>query len=118
MIVLYGLSEGSDAVLDEYKEHCKDPKTMHMYILGWWLPHLDRLRQQGKLHTGKKQIKVDGIDAEYEGELDEAENCLGHGTAITRYGKYEGTWLNDQLNGVCKCTAHHPQNIYSHIHCR
>ena len=49
---------------------CEDPKKMRRYINGCLLPHLDSLRQQGKLKTGKKKIKID-IEYDYEGELDE-----------------------------------------------
>ena len=52
---------------------CEDPKKMGRYINGCLLPHLDSLRQQGKLKTGKKKIQIygNGYDFDYEGELDE-----------------------------------------------
>ena len=48
-----------------------DPEKMEKYINMSLLPHLDSLRQQGKLKTGKKKIRIEVYNFDYEGEMDE-----------------------------------------------
>ena len=76
------------------------------------LPYLGMLRQQNKLKHGKKKVKVDGFDADYEGEIDENGDCVGVGTATYEDGiKMYGTWLNNELHGIGRFSAQHSQNI-------
>ena len=65
-----GQTERVDKVMEEYKDHHTDPETMQQYIHLHWIPHLDKMRQEGKLHTGKKEIQINGFKYQYEGELD------------------------------------------------
>ena len=65
--------------MDEYKDHHKDPRKMSQYIYFWWLPYLERLRKEGNLQLGEKEIVDDGINCQYKGELDYDGNCIGEG---------------------------------------
>ena len=70
------------------------------------------LRQHNKLKHGKKKVKVQGLDADYDGEMDENRDCVGVGTATERNGtKFYGTWLNNELHGIGRFSAQHSQNI-------
>ena len=61
----------------EFREFCKNldtknhPELMVFYIHGWLNHHLEELRQQKKLHKGKKEIRIDIYKCQYEGELNE-----------------------------------------------
>ena len=105
-------------MMEEAKYLHEEPEYMSVWFHLWWLPLLDDLMQQNKLEKGKKEVELDGFKYTYEGDLKDGK-CFGVGTAISEDGlKYSGTWMDDQRHGVCKCTAQHPQNIYSHHHCR
>ena len=65
-----GQTERVDEIIEQYRDHHKDPETMQQYIHLHWIPHLDKMRQEGKLHTGKKKIQICGWKYQYEGELD------------------------------------------------
>ena len=79
---------------------------MTHYTHLWVLPYHDFLRSQGKLTKGQKKVKIGKDEADYNGELADNGACCGAGIAILENGnKYEGTWLNDQLHGICKFSA-------------
>ena len=67
----------------EFREFCKNldtknhPELMVFYIHGWLIPHLEELRQQNKLHKGKKEVEIEGLKHQYEGELNEQGKAYG-----------------------------------------
>ena len=98
--------------MEEFKYLLEFPELCTAYFHLCILPHLDMQRQNNKLKHAKKKIKIDGRDAEYEGEVDENGACAGIGTATNEKGtKHYGTWLNDELHGICKFSAQHTKHI-------
>ena len=99
-------------IMEQYESLKEDPVRMTAYIHLCFLPYLDMLRQQNKLKQGKKKVKVDGEDADYEGEMDENGDCLGIGTATWyKDTKHYGTWLNNERHGTSKSSALDYQTI-------
>ena len=118
-LVSTSLGEDISNLMQEAKDLHKDPETMTGWFHLWLLPHFETLMQQGKLKRGKKEVEIDGKEYSYDGYLDKFGKCHGVGTAINEDGdKYEATWMDDKIHGVCKCTVRYPLSICSHIHCR
>ena len=58
-----------------------------------------------KLKAGKTTIRVEGIDCQYEGEIDEYDNAYGEGILRWPTGTVEeSTWMNNQKHGYCIVT--------------
>ena len=101
------------------------------YIHGYWLPWLEQQRRDNRLKQGKylhrkKKMVFDPISfaltrvvgagsrrvrvpflglCEYTGEMDQEGNATGYGEAYNKINprmRYSGTWLNNQMHGVCK----------------
>ena len=107
--------------LKDYMDHCKklrggDHGQYTLYIYGFLLPWLQEQREQGKLvkgkyisrfeiaHAGNKRFSLRGT-FDYVGELDREGNAAGFGVATRvsdKNHKFEGTFLNDKPEGVCK----------------
>ena len=61
------------------------------------IPHIDQLRDQGKLNKGQKDIIIYNTIYEFNGELDIEGKACGLGLATADYGsKYEGIFYNDE----------------------
>ena len=75
---------------------------MVYHIHGWLIPHFCQLRAQNKLKKGTKQIEIDGIKFDYEGELDEYDKAYGEGIAEHEDIKLKVMTMNDKLHGLCK----------------
>ena len=77
--------------------------TYSFYVHGWFLPWLDEQRENGKLTQGKTKVMSDGIEYDYEGEVDQDGKACGIGVANGTM-RYEGTFFNGKAHGICKST--------------
>ena len=72
---------------DEFTRQCleyrdKGWETYSYYVHGYLLPLLEKLRKEGKLKKGVKQITdPSGEVYDYVGEIDDNANACGFGTA-------------------------------------
>ena len=90
----------SENFMQECKGFEQDPQLYVYYVQGWLIPQIEALREQGKLHIGKKEIEIEGKEYGYDGELDEEEKACGLGKAKDVNGQtHEGMFFNDQLHG-------------------
>ena len=70
-----------------FMEECRNYRdksweTYALYVHGYLLPTLDKMRSDGKLKRGHRLIEIDdeGDLYDYDGELDEEGNACGYGT--------------------------------------
>ena len=61
------------------------------------IPKTAWLKNNGKLHIGRKKLNISGVDWDYEGDLDEDGKASGHGVASGSGAKWEGIFFNDEL---------------------
>ena len=78
-----------------------DPEFMSAFCEDYLKPKLFQLRREGRLQTGKKKIKIQGKEVNYEGEIDEKGCATGIGKATCDFGVIEGMFYNDCTTGVC-----------------
>ena len=48
-------------------DYVENPGLYTRHIHGWLIPHLALLEVQGKIHSGKKKIKIGKYDCDFDG---------------------------------------------------
>lgn len=81
-------AEGKDSELNEFMIECKQYKReddiykYSLYVHGWLIPYLDKMRKEGRLTKVKKEWRCRlGFPWVYEGEADEMGRKCGEGVA-------------------------------------
>ena len=102
--------EGDKSTMNYFKNLRNSVECYTFHILNYLEPILFEARVCGSLRTTKKKkITIHGYKCKYRGDVDMNGNAHGAGTAtdIECGYKFCGTFVNNQLEGICKYSTHH-----------
>jgi len=87
LYVLVMRKRGKDYELEAYMSDCKsyenDWTKFSMYIHGYWIPFLQKEKEEGRLKEGTVTFRIFQHDVIYEGLLDEDGKAYGWGTCTS-----------------------------------